>query len=50
MVYCTSEKSYQYAIIFGDGSIYQPDEIYYTAEKALNLGRQYVEFLRNYLL
>ncbi len=50
MIYYTSNKCYQYAIIFGDGSIYQPDEIYCTAEQALKLGRQSIEFLRNYFL
>ena len=50
MVYYTSEKCYQYAIIFGDGLIYQPDEIYYTGEKALKVGRESIELLGNYLL
>ena len=50
MVYYTSGKSYQYAIIFGDGLIYQPDEIYYTGGKALKVGRESIELLGNYLL
>ena len=29
---------FQYEILFWDGSIYQPQEMYQTAEKALNIG------------
>ncbi len=38
LVVYTSEKYYQYAIAFWDGSIYEPAEIYYTAETALKVG------------
>ena len=48
MVYYTSGKCYQYAIIFGDGLIYRPDEIFYTGDKALKVGRESIELLGNY--
>ena len=49
-VYYTSKKYFQYEIILDDGPIYQPDEIYFTAERALKSGRQSLEQLKNYLL
>ena len=38
VVYYVSDLFYQYEILFWDGSIYQPQEIYETADKALNIG------------
>ena len=38
MVYYVSDCCYQYEILFWDGSIYQAQELYDTADKALNLG------------
>ena len=38
VVYYKSDRHYQYEILFWDGSIYQPQEIYESADKALNIG------------
>ena len=38
VVYYVGDLCYQYEILFWDGSIYQPQEMYQTAEKALNIG------------
>ena len=38
MVYHVSDCCYQYEILFWDGSIHQPQEMYETAEGALNVG------------
>ena len=37
-VYYVGDLYYQYEILFWDSSIYQPQEIYSTAEEALNVG------------
>lgn len=38
VVYYVSDRYYQYEIAFWDSSIYQPQEMYETADKALNVG------------
>ena len=38
MVYYASSEYYQYEIAFWDGSIYQPSELYKTANQARNVG------------
>ena len=38
VVYYVGDIYSQYEIVFWDGSIYQPQEIYDTADKALNVG------------
>ena len=38
VVYYVGDLYYQYEILFWDGSIYQPQEIYETADRALNVG------------
>ena len=38
VVYYISDRCYQYEILFWDGSIYQPQEVYETVDKALNIG------------
>ena len=38
IVYYVGDCYYQYEILFWDGSIYQPQEMYETANKALNVG------------
>lgn len=38
IVYYTDSKCYQYSIVLWDGGIYQPQEIFYTANKALEVG------------
>ena len=48
MVYYTKGKCYQYEIAFGDYTIYQPDEIYYTANKALEIGIERIRITIGY--
>ena len=38
VVYYVGDLYYQYEILFWDSSIYQPQEIYETADKALSVG------------
>ena len=38
VVYYVGDLFYQYEILFWDGSIYQPQEVYERAEGALNIG------------
>ena len=38
VVYYAGDRCYQYEILFWDSSIYQPQEIYSTADKALDVG------------
>jgi hypothetical protein len=47
MVYCINTSSYKYAIAFWNGSLYNysPNELYYTAEKALKVGRESIEIV-----
>jgi hypothetical protein len=45
MVYYTPGKCYQYAIAFEDCSLYQSDELYYTAVKALKVGKETIKIL-----
>ncbi|MBE9168686.1 hypothetical protein IQ238_14615 [Pleurocapsales cyanobacterium LEGE 06147] len=45
VVYYTSGSCYQYEIAFWDGSIYQPTEIYYTAEAALKVGIERIKIV-----
>jgi hypothetical protein len=47
-VYHTDVKCYQYSIAFGDGGIYQPQEIYYTANKALEVGIEKIRITIGY--
>lgn len=39
---------FQYEIIFWDGSIYQPQELYETADKALNVGLDSIKTVIGY--
>lgn len=48
MVYYTHQKCYQYEIAFGDGSSYLPDEIYYTASTALEVGKETIKIMSDY--
>ena len=47
-VYHSDAKCYQYSIAFWDGGIYQPDEIYYTANKALEVGIEKIRITIGY--
>ena len=38
VVYYVGDRYYQYEILFWDSSIYQPQEVYESADEALNLG------------
>jgi len=44
----TDSKCYQYSIAFWDVGIYQPDEIYYTADKALEVGIEKIRLTIGY--
>lgn len=48
MVYYTHQKCYQYAIAFRDGTLYQPNELYYTASKALKIGKETIMIMNDY--
>jgi hypothetical protein len=57
IVYYTRNKCYQYAIAlralatpiaFYDGSIYEPNELYYTAEYALKVGIDCIKVVIGY--
>ncbi|BAU63548.1 hypothetical protein STA3757_09130 [Stanieria sp. NIES-3757] len=45
MVYYTNTSTYQYAIAFDNNSIYIPNELYYTADKALKVGRERIKIM-----
>ena len=40
LVFCTPHSSYQYQILFADGSLFQPQELYPTASLAFKAGRE----------
>ena len=42
------DEYFQYEILFWDGSIYQPQEIYNTADKALDLGIESIKITIGY--
>ncbi len=46
VVYGTPHCSYQYQILFSDGSLYQPQELYPTAEGALKVGRERLDLVK----
>lgn len=48
LVYSTDEGDYWYEIILWDGSIYQPDELYYKANQALAVGRETIKIALGY--
>jgi thiamine monophosphate synthase len=48
MVYYTRNKCHQYAIAFYDNSIYEPNELYYTAEEALKVGIDCIQVVIGY--
>jgi hypothetical protein len=48
VVYYVGDLCYQYEILFWDYSIYQPQEIYETADKALNMGLEIVKVTIGY--
>ncbi len=43
LVYCTSNSLYSYQILFGNGLIYTPQELYHHAYIALNVGRDRIK-------
>ena len=47
-VYYTDSKCYSYSIALWDGGIYQPQEIYYTADKALEVGIEKIRITIGY--
>ncbi len=48
IVYYTSNNCYQYEIAFWYGSIYQPNELYYTADKARDVGVEKIKIVIGY--
>ena len=48
IVYHTDSNCYQYSIALWDGGIYQPQEIYYSADKALEVGKERVRVVIGY--
>ncbi len=48
MVYYTSSQFYQYEIAFGDSLIYQPNEIYKTANQAKEVGVERIKIVLGY--
>ena len=48
VVYDVGGRYYRYEILFWDGSIYQPQEIYESADKALNVGIESIEITIGY--
>jgi hypothetical protein len=48
VVYYVGDLYYQYEILFWDGSIYQPQEIYEAADKALNVGLDSIKTVIGY--
>ncbi len=45
MVYDTSSQGYQYEIALSDGLIYQPNEIYKTANQAKEVGVERIKIV-----
>jgi hypothetical protein len=48
VVYYVGDLCYQYEILFWDGSIYQPQEIYETVDKALSVGIESIKTVIGY--
>ncbi len=48
LVYRTSNHLYSYQILFRDGSVYQPQELYHHAYIALNVGRDRIKLVTGY--
>ena len=48
LVYGTPRSPYQYQILFPDGSLYQPQELYFTAEGALKVGLEGINLANSY--
>ncbi len=48
LVYRTSNSLYAYQILFGDGSVYTPQELYYHASTALKVGRERINIVTDY--
>jgi hypothetical protein len=48
VVYCIDEKCYQYEIVFWDRTIYQPQEMYESANKARDVGLKNIKIVIGY--
>ena len=48
VVYGIPHGSYQYQILFDDGSLYQPQELYRTASEAFKVGRERIKLVNRY--
>ncbi len=49
LVYRTSNHLYSYQILFRDGSVYQPQELYHHAYIALNVSRDRIKLVTGHL-
>jgi hypothetical protein len=48
VIYYNHVSSYKYEIAFWDGSLYNPDELYDTADKALKVGIKSIKIAIGY--
>jgi hypothetical protein len=48
VVYYVGDLCYQYEIVFWDGSLHQPQEMYETADKARDMGLEMVKVVIGY--
>ena len=48
LVHGNPHGSYQYQILFADGSLYQPQELYPTASEAFKVGQERIKLVNRY--
>ena len=48
LVYSTPHSLYQYQILFKDGSLFQPQELYTNLSVALEVGLESIKFVNRY--
>ena len=48
LVYATPHSLYQYQILFPDGSLFQPQELYSSSSVALEVGLESLKFVNRY--
>ncbi len=46
--YTSSDRDYYYEIVFWDGTLHQPDELYNTAHQALVIGTESIKTVIGY--
>ena len=50
LVYGTPHSGYQYQILFNNGSLFQPHELYSTVSLALQIGRERIRLVNKHKL